>query len=614
MKLRLLSLLLLISGVVHGQTPPGYIKANMRFKWVAGVFDSALHVPQYNGTPSGIRNGAWVGDGAVAVDTVNNLFYFRSSGAWHSTSSGSGWLLTGNAGTTSSNFIGTTDNQPLSFRVNNRWAGRIYTNGSVYLGDSAGVNDVQEDESNVGIGRFALKNVTVSSGNVASGESALYNLTVGFGNVAGGLETLYNLTAGSYNTAIGTSSGNNAKQKVDAKNQILIGANTYGTRDSITVLGADFIKETIVRGKLIDSTLSAGSGTKAVRWNSSTGEFTYADTSEVTTPTWQQTLTAGSTLTQDNTITSTGYDFSFNGQNIQFNATDGVDLTGTIAGTTSTISVDGSQLTLRNSRSGATSGLDIRADSIMIEPHLGLLKIDTLAAASSQNQLIGWTSTSGANRGKVGAVTIGTGLSLSSGTLNSVWTASGNDVYSNNSGNVGIGTSTPTALTHLISTTEQLRIGYDASNYYKTTVGSTGGVTFDAVGSGSQFSFSDNVNVTGTGNVFYGRWKARVDSTTSSATPTINTDNVDLFKITALAAAITSMTTNLSGTPNDGDILELVITDNGTARAITWGASFVSTTVTLPSTTTLGVTLTVVLQYYKSSSYGNNKWHCVNYY
>jgi hypothetical protein len=295
MKLRLLSLLLLISGVVHGQTPAGYIKANMRFKWTAGIFDSALHVPQYNGTPSGIRNGAWVGDGAVAVDTVNNLFYFRSSGAWHQTSSGAGWLLTGNSGTTSSNFIGTTDNQPLSFRVNNRWAGRIYTNGSVYLGDSAGVNDVQENESNVGIGRFALKNVTGGSGNVASGESALYNLTVGFGNVAGGLETLYNLTAGSYNTAsgtqalhhlttgsnnvgIGTSSGNNAKQKVDAKNQILIGANTYGTRDSISVIGANFIKETILRGKLIDSTLSAGAGTKAVRWNDATGEFTYDTT------------------------------------------------------------------------------------------------------------------------------------------------------------------------------------------------------------------------------------------------------------------------------------------------------------------------------------------------
>jgi len=38
----------------------------------------------------------------------------------------------------------------------------------------------------------------------------------------------------------------------------------------------------------------------------------------------------------------------------------------------------------------------------------------------------------------------------------------------------------------------------------------------------------------------------RVGSTTSSATPSINTDNVDIFKITAQAAAITSMTTNLS--------------------------------------------------------------------
>ena len=289
----ILILLLFVSAVVNGQTPAGYIKANMRFKWTAGIFDSALHVPQYNGTPSGIRNGAWVGDGAVAVDTVNNLFYFRSSGAWHQTSSGAGWLLTGNSGTTSSNFIGTTDNQPLSFRVNNNWAGRIYTDGSVFIGDSSGVNN--SALNNAGFGRYSLYNNTTGEGNTGSGAYSLYsnttgwnntgsgvyslgNNTTGWSNTGSGVYSLRNNTTGSNNTGMGYAAGYNAKQKVDAQNQILIGAGTYGTRDSMTVIGASFMRETILRGKLIDSTLSAGVGTKAVRWNDATGEFTYADT------------------------------------------------------------------------------------------------------------------------------------------------------------------------------------------------------------------------------------------------------------------------------------------------------------------------------------------------
>lgn len=108
------------------------------------------------------------------------------------------------------------------------------------------------------------------------------------------------------------------------------------------------------------------------------------------------------------------------------------------------------------------------------------------------------------------------------------------------------------------------------------------------------------------------RWTARVGSTTSSATPTINTDNFDIYKLTAQAAAITSFTTNLTGTPNDGDIIVFQITDNGTARAITWGASFVATSVALPTTTVISTTLTVVFQYSTNSSYGANKWGCVN--
>ncbi len=76
----------------------------------------------------------------------------------------------------------------------------------------------------------------------------------------------------------------------------------------------------------------------------------------------------------------------------------------------------------------------------------------------------------------------------------------------------------------------------------------------------------------------------RTGTTTSSATPTINTDNVDFYSLTAQTADITSFTTNLSGTPTDGQKLWIAIT--GTAsRTIAWGASFEASTVALPTTT-----------------------------
>lgn len=99
----------------------------------------------------------------------------------------------------------------------------------------------------------------------------------------------------------------------------------------------------------------------------------------------------------------------------------------------------------------------------------------------------------------------------------------------------------------------------------------------------------------------------RTGTTASSATPTINTDNVDRYTITALAAAITSFTTNLSGTPVDGDSLVIRIKDDGTARAITWGASFASRGATLPTTTTLSK-VTYVGFFWNSAA---STWDCV---
>lgn len=75
--------------------------------------------------------------------------------------------------------------------------------------------------------------------------------------------------------------------------------------------------------------------------------------------------------------------------------------------------------------------------------------------------------------------------------------STGQDLYTANTGNVGIGTgSTVSAKLHVISTTEQVRIGYDASNYYKTTVSSAGAVTIDAVGASAGFTFNDPITNT----------------------------------------------------------------------------------------------------------------------
>jgi len=99
----------------------------------------------------------------------------------------------------------------------------------------------------------------------------------------------------------------------------------------------------------------------------------------------------------------------------------------------------------------------------------------------------------------------------------------------------------------------------------------------------------------------------RVTTTTSSATPSTNVGACDLHSITALATAITSMTTNLTGTGVNGQRLTFRILDNGTARAITWGASFVAKGVALPTTTVISKLLTVGFIY--DSVAGT--WGCV---
>lgn len=99
----------------------------------------------------------------------------------------------------------------------------------------------------------------------------------------------------------------------------------------------------------------------------------------------------------------------------------------------------------------------------------------------------------------------------------------------------------------------------------------------------------------------------RAVTTTSSATPTINTDVTDIYGLTALAVNITSFTTNLTGTPTDGQKLWIYIVGTAT-RTIAWGAKFeASSGVGLPVTTSGTTRLDVGLVWNAASAV----WRCV---
>lgn len=113
-------------------------------------------------------------------------------------------------------------------------------------------------------------------------------------------------------------------------------------------------------------------------------------------------------------------------------------------------------------------------------------------------------------------------------------------------------------------------------------------------------------SLTGTETLTNKRVTPRRGNTTSSATPTINTDTVDVYSLTAQTVAITSMTTNLSGTPSHGDGLLIEVTGTA-ARAITWGTGFEASTIALPTTTVTTAMLSVAFTYNSATS----KWRCV---
>ncbi len=129
--------------------------------------------------------------------SVPYALYAKESGTSNS------WSRTGNSATVDgTHFIGTTDNIPFSFKVNNQKAGKIdQLNRNVFLGYQSA--NVLTSTDNVGIGYRSLYQNTSGFGSVAVGSQSMLSNTTGNCNTALGSNAMYANTSGTTNTALG---------------------------------------------------------------------------------------------------------------------------------------------------------------------------------------------------------------------------------------------------------------------------------------------------------------------------------------------------------------------------------------------------------------------------
>jgi hypothetical protein len=192
------------------------------------------------------NTGATGSTGATSnTGTTGSTGSTGSSGATGSTGStgatgadlGTHWTITGNTGTVDgTNFIGTIDNIPLNFRVNNLKAGRLSSTSGTFYGIEAGnvntanvitgigyralysnidganntavgyrslYSNVSADH-NTAVGSYAMQDNISGQSNTGIGSYALHEMTDGTNNVGLGYRALHQLDSADYNIGIGT--------------------------------------------------------------------------------------------------------------------------------------------------------------------------------------------------------------------------------------------------------------------------------------------------------------------------------------------------------------------------------------------------------------------------
>lgn len=214
-----------------------------------------------NLTTSGSANHTIQAD-VIVSPTVNNLLQALSNGLYVDSTaiSSNGWLLTGNSSATNSNFIGTTNNVPINFRVNNIKSGRVDSTGQANFGFQSGLSNTSTFISSFGY--KALYANTTGTENSAFGHNALVTNTTGYDNAAFGGQALQD-NNGNLNAAF----GHRSLQLSNADQNTAIGS-FAGTLTLTTLTGS---KNTFL-GALTSYTIGAITGSTAIGYNAIVSE------------------------------------------------------------------------------------------------------------------------------------------------------------------------------------------------------------------------------------------------------------------------------------------------------------------------------------------------------
>lgn len=147
----------------------------------------------------------------ATVADVTPGYYYWDGTQWVRLAAGSSstdWSIIGNAGLSSTtNFLGTTDNVDVVFRRNNLRAGFIGNSNTTSgnMNTSFGANSLVSSTGtrNVAIGTNVMPSNSTGTANVALGEQTMFSNTTGSENTVLGVGALFSNIAGNSNTALG---------------------------------------------------------------------------------------------------------------------------------------------------------------------------------------------------------------------------------------------------------------------------------------------------------------------------------------------------------------------------------------------------------------------------